>query len=39
MNGGHNLLIGFFACGTFKLCGQTRQLLGIGRIMAHHVLH
>ena len=38
-NSGHDLLIGGVAAGLLQLNGQVGQLLGMGGVVAHHVLH
>ena len=35
----HDLLISAVAAGLLQLDGQVRQFLGVGRIMADHILH
>ena len=37
--GGHDLLEGGVISGLIQLLGQIRQLLGVGGVMAYHVLH
>ena len=38
-NGGHHLLIGGVVAGLVQLTGQICQLLSVGGVVTHHILH